>query len=97
MYLTALLLMSTGDGQVEQIARTFGVDWPHLVAQIISFSIVCVLLQRFAYKPVLNMLAERRTEIAQSLADSAKSRRISLAPSASVRRSWRKPMPRQQN
>ena len=28
-------------GQIEEIARTFGVDWPHLGAQIVSFGIVC--------------------------------------------------------
>jgi F-type H+-transporting ATPase subunit b len=59
-------------GQIEQVARTFGVDWPHLIAQIISFSIVCVLLYLFAYKPVLKMLAERRQLIAQGLANSEK-------------------------
>jgi F-type H+-transporting ATPase subunit b len=68
----ALLVLISGGGQVEQIANTFGVDWPHLVAQIISFCIVCLLLQRFAYQPVLKMLAERRKQIAQSLADSEK-------------------------
>jgi F-type H+-transporting ATPase subunit b len=68
----ALLVLISGGGQVEQIANTFGVDWPHLVAQIISFCIVCLFLQRFAYKPVLKMLGERRKQIAQSLADSEK-------------------------
>ena len=67
-----MLVMSGGGGQIEEIANTFGVDWPHLVAQIISFCIVCVLLQRFAYKPVLNMLEQRRRQIAQSLADAEK-------------------------
>ena len=38
-----------GGGQVERIARTFGVDWPHLIAQIISFGIVCALLYWLAY------------------------------------------------
>jgi F-type H+-transporting ATPase subunit b len=71
MELAALVLMSSG-GQVGAIAQTFGVDWPHLIAQIISFCIVCIILQRFAYKPVLNMLAQRRQQIAQSLADSKK-------------------------
>ena len=33
-------------GQIERIARTFGVDWPHLIAQIISFGIVCAVLYR---------------------------------------------------
>jgi len=59
-------------GQVEQIARTFGVDWSHLLAQIISFSIVCALLYLFAYKPILKMLAQRRELIAQGLANSEK-------------------------
>ena len=71
MNFAALALMSSG-GEVGAIAQTFGVDWPHLVAQIISFCIVCFLLQRFAFKPVLNMLAQRRQQIAQSLADSEK-------------------------
>lgn len=70
--MNALVLMAEaqGSGQIEQLARTFGVDWPHLIAQIISFSIVCALLYLFAYKPVLRMLAERRQLIAQGLANS---------------------------
>ncbi|HJZ67158.1 MAG TPA: F0F1 ATP synthase subunit B [Blastocatellia bacterium] len=71
MEFAALVLMSSG-GEVGAIAQTFGVDWPHLIAQIISFCIVCILLHRFAYKPVLNMLSQRRQQIAQSLADSEK-------------------------
>ena len=67
-----LLAQAGGGGQVEQIARTFGVDWPHLIAQMISFSIVCALLYLFAYKPVLGMLAERRQLITQGLANSEK-------------------------
>ena len=61
-----------GSGPVERIATTFGVDWPHLIAQIISFCIVCFLLHRFAYQPVLKMLEERREQIAQGLANAEK-------------------------
>jgi F-type H+-transporting ATPase subunit b len=68
--MNALLLFAEGGGQIEQIARTFGVDWPHLISQMISFSIVCALLYWFAYKPVLKMLATRRELIAQGLANS---------------------------
>jgi F-type H+-transporting ATPase subunit b len=64
-----LLVEPNSEGQIQQIARTFGVDWPHLFAQIISFAIVCILLHRFAYKPVLRMLEERQRQIAQGLAD----------------------------
>jgi F-type H+-transporting ATPase subunit b len=53
-------------------ARQFGVDWPHLIAQIISFAIVAFLLQRFAYKPVVDMLEERRQRIAEGLANAEK-------------------------
>jgi F-type H+-transporting ATPase subunit b len=66
-----VLAQAGGGGQVEQIARTFGVDWPHLIAQIISFAIVCALLYRFAYRRVLAMLEERRQQIAQGLANAA--------------------------
>ncbi len=61
-----------GGGQVETIARTFGVDWPHLIAQTLSFSIVCALLYWLAYQPVLRMLAARREQIAAGLANAEK-------------------------
>jgi F-type H+-transporting ATPase subunit b len=64
-----LLAEAGGGGQIKQIADTFGVDWGHLIAQIISFSIVCILLYFFAYKRVLAMLEDRRQRIAESLAN----------------------------
>jgi len=72
MYVLVLFSGVESGGQIGQIASTFGVDWPHLLSQIISFSIVCLLLYLFAYKPVLRMLAERRQLIAQGLANSEK-------------------------
>jgi F-type H+-transporting ATPase subunit b len=67
-----LLAEANSGGQVEQIARTFGVDWPHLIAQIVSFCIVCALLYWFAYQPILRMLEERRQQIALGLANAEK-------------------------
>ena len=58
--------------QVQEIAKTFGVDWPHLGAQIVSFCLVCTLLYFFAYKRVLAMLEERRQRIAEGLANAEK-------------------------
>jgi F-type H+-transporting ATPase subunit b len=72
MSVLVLLPQAETGGQVQQIANTFGVDWPHLIAQIISFGIVCFLLHRFAYKPILKMLEERQRQIAQGLADTEK-------------------------
>src|SRR4051794_7356926 len=57
---------------VETLRSTFGVDWQHLTAQIVSFTIVCALLYWFAYKPVLTMLEARRHQIAQGLANTEK-------------------------
>lgn len=74
MIAPVLLADPNSAGQIQQIATTFGVDWTHLLAQIISFSIVCILLHRFAYKPILNILEERRRQIAQGLADTEKIR-----------------------
>src|SRR5215470_7422687 len=69
MSIFLLLADKTSSGQVQQIAVTFGVDWPHLISQIISFAIVCFLLQRFAYKPILGMLEQRRKHIADGIAE----------------------------
>ena len=74
MNVIVLLADASGGGQLEQIARTFGVDWQHLIAQILSFCIVCALLYRFAYRPVLAMLEERRKRIAEALADAEKTK-----------------------
>ncbi len=65
-------ILAADEGQIAQIARTFGVDWAHLGAQVISFSIVCLVLYKFAYKRVLVMLEQRRQQIALGLANAEK-------------------------
>lgn len=55
-------------GPIAEIATTFGVSWPHLMAQTVSFSIVCALLYRLAYRPILRMLDLRRQQIARGIA-----------------------------
>ena len=64
--------------QIQDVARTYGDDWPHLIAQMISFVIVCALLYKFAYQRVLNMLEMRRQHIAESL-ESAEQIKAELA------------------
>src|SRR5213082_176915 len=53
-------------------ATRFGLDAPHFIAQVISFSIVTFLLYRFAYHPILAMLEERRQRIAEGLSNADK-------------------------
>ena len=72
MHVLALQTAAESAGQIEQIASTFGVDWPHLGAQIVSFVIVCGVLYALAYKPILRMLEARRQQIASGLANAAK-------------------------
>ena len=69
MNLFLLATQADSGGQLEQIVTTFGIDWTHLLAQIISFSIVCLVLYRFAYGPILKMLEVRRQQISQGLAN----------------------------
>jgi F-type H+-transporting ATPase subunit b len=72
MSVLALQTVAEGGGQVGQIAATFGVDWTHLIAQTISFGIVCAVLYLLAYKPILQMLEARRQQIASGLANAEK-------------------------
>lgn len=46
-----------------------GVEWGLLLSQLVNFGILLFLLNMFLYKPVLNMLAQRRERIAQSMKD----------------------------
>ena len=72
--MNVLLLMAEvqSSGRPERLATAFGVDWPHLLAQIASFCIVCFLLYRFAYRPILAMLELRRQQIADGIANAEK-------------------------
>jgi F-type H+-transporting ATPase subunit b len=72
MSVLLLLQAQNGGGRIEQIARTFGVDWTHLGAQVISFVIMCAILYKFAYRRILAMLDERRKQIAQGIANADK-------------------------
>ena len=70
-----VLLGSIGS-DLAQMARDttvrFGVDLPHFAAQCISFLIVAFVLHRYAYKPVLTMLEERKKRIKESLDNAEK-------------------------
>ena len=46
-----------------------GLNVSQLIWQIVAFGLLVFVLQRFLYKPVLNMLDERRSRIDQSLRD----------------------------
>ena len=61
-----VILAATSGGVTEILrdtAETFGWNWKLFLSQIISFCIVAFLLRRFAYKPILAILEERRRKI----------------------------------
>jgi len=58
----------------KKTGETFGFSWQLFMSQCISFGIVCFALHRFAYKPILKVLEERREKIAESLANAEKIR-----------------------
>src|ERR671924_219682 len=47
-------------------AETFGWSWQLFLSQVISFCIVAFLLRRFAYKPIMAVLEERRKKIEEA-------------------------------
>jgi F-type H+-transporting ATPase subunit b len=49
-----------------------GIQWQKLIIQGISFSIVLIVLWKFAYKPIFKMLDERKAKIAEALANGEK-------------------------
>ena len=54
---------------MEQTLHDLGIYWPKLIAQTINFGIVLFVLWKFAYRPVLAMLEQRRQKVAQSVTD----------------------------
>jgi len=46
-----------------------GISLGTLIFQILNFTIVCILLYAWAYKPILNMMNNRKQKIAQGLED----------------------------
>jgi F-type H+-transporting ATPase subunit b len=44
-------------------------DWSTMVLEVINFLVLVWLLKRFLYKPVLNIIAERKAAIDKTLAD----------------------------
>lgn len=77
MTLLTILAAAEGGGVLDMAgdtAKTFGLNWWLFLSQCLSFAIVAFLLQKFAYKPILTVLEERRQRIAQGLADAERTK-----------------------
>ena len=64
MNIVTMLAAASGlSATLHDTAETFGWTWQLFLAQVISFTIVALLLRRFAYKPILAVLEERRRTV----------------------------------
>lgn len=68
------MIFADGGSSLSQTAQEFGFDKWMFLSQVISFSLVCFVLAKFAYKPVLKVLADRRATIERSLKEAAEIR-----------------------
>src|SRR5262244_1236039 len=72
------LIAAAGGGVsdvLQQTADMFGWNWKLFLAQVISFCIVAFLLRRFAYKPILAVLEDRRRKIEEGQLNAEKIRK----------------------
>jgi len=68
-------ILAAAGGIVDMARETgeqFGFDLWIFLSQVISFLIVALLMKRFAYKPILGVLEERRQRIAEGLLNADK-------------------------
>src|ERR1044072_3797141 len=70
--MTAMFLAAGVLDQARETAEQFGWEPKLFLSQVISFIIVALVLKRFAYKPILAVLEERRQRIAEGLLNAEK-------------------------
>ncbi|MFA6973793.1 MAG: F0F1 ATP synthase subunit B [Parcubacteria group bacterium] len=58
---------------MDELIKTFHIDTNLLIAQLVNFTIVLVVLYKFAYGPILRTLNERTSKIEKGLKDSEES------------------------
>ncbi len=57
---------------MNELIKTFHIEFSSLLAQLVNFTIVLLVLYKFAYKPILKVLNERTKKIEKGLNDSKK-------------------------
>ena len=65
--MTMSILAAGALDSARETLETFGWSWQLFLSQVISFTIVALLLRKFAYQPILKVLQERRERIEEGL------------------------------
>jgi len=60
---------------MDELIKTFHIDWKLMLAQIVNFVIVLGVLYVFAYKPILKVLNDRTKKIEKGLNDAENSQK----------------------
>lgn len=55
-----------------ELITALGIDLRIFIAQLINFAVLIFVLYRFAYRPILNLLDERKEKIKQGIEDAEK-------------------------
>ena len=71
-FLAAEGIIDSLSESAQRTGETFGWNPYLFLSQVVSFVIVALILQQFAYKPILKVLEERRKKIADGLANAEK-------------------------
>ena len=64
MPLDSLLLQAADAEPGGDIFETFRINWPSFIAQLVNLFIISQVMKKFAYGPVMEMLEQRRSRIA---------------------------------
>jgi F-type H+-transporting ATPase subunit b len=73
-YLILAAETGAGENPLTQIADKFGWDPRLFISQLVLFVLVALILQKFAYKPLLAMLETRRNQISEAVENAEKTR-----------------------
>jgi len=57
---------------MDELIKTFHIDWKLLTAQLVNFAIVVWVIYRFGLKPLMKVMDKRSQEIQKSLDDAKK-------------------------
>lgn len=69
------LFAAAGDNPVKGIAETFGWHPQLFLSQVVLFVLLALILKKFAYAPLLAMLAKRQQQISESIENAEKTRK----------------------
>jgi F-type H+-transporting ATPase subunit b len=65
---------AAGENPFAAVAKQFGWDLRLFISQLVLFILVALILARFAYRPLLAMLEQRKRQIAEGIENAEKTR-----------------------